>query len=365
VELIDTILTRTVSGERISDDDWMKLWHEASLYDLGRAAHTLRLVKTDPRTVTFIIDRNINYTNECISGCAFCAFFEKPGSKKAYVLTHEELFDKIKEAKELGATQILLQGGLHPDLDLTFFTGMLQFIKKHFDINIHGFSPPEIIHIARNSKRSVENTLTILADAGLDSIPGGGAEILDDHVRSRISPHKISASGWIDVMRKAHGLGLPTTATMMFGSIEGSENILNHLRLLRELQDETGGFTAFIPWCYQPQNTALSESPDFAAREDTLIRGVPGYLRILVLSRIYLDNFQNFQVSWVTMGLKVAQIALYFGANDFGSLMIEENVVRAAGVRYLLEMEDILGAIRGAGFEPAVRNTTYRILYSC
>ncbi len=363
--MIDAILSRAVSGERISDGEWKNLWDEASLFDLGRVAHQLRLARTDPRTVTFIIDRNINYTNECVSGCAFCAFFQKPGSEGGYVLSREELYDKVKEAKDLGATQILLQGGLHPGLDLAFFTGMLRFIKEHFDINIHGFSPPEILHIARKADRSVEDTLAVLADAGLDSIPGGGAEILDDRVRGRISPHKISASEWIDVMRKAHGLGLPTTATMMFGSIEESEHILNHLRLLRELQDETGGFTAFIPWCFQPKNTALSNSSDFAGRKDTLLRGVPGYLRVLVLSRIYLDNFQNIQVSWVTMGLKVAQIALFFGANDFGSLMIEENVVRAAGVSYHTEIGDILDAIRGAGFHPAVRNTTYGILYSC
>jgi cyclic dehypoxanthinyl futalosine synthase len=365
VELIRKILLRAATGERITDDEWMLLWDGASLYELGKVAHTLRLLRADPTTVTFIIDRNINYTNECVSGCAFCAFFRKPGSEDAYLLTREELYKKVEGAKQLGATQILLQGGLHPDLDITFFTGMLRFIKENFHINVHGFSPPEIVHIARNSKMSVDETLRRLADSGLDSIPGGGAEILDDRVRSRISPHKISASEWIEVMRKAHGLGLPTTATMMFGSVEGKENILNHLRIIRELQDETGGFTAFIPWCFQPKNTELSRSYDFVARENSPLRGVPGYLRILVLSRIYLDNVKNFQVSWVTMGLKVAQIALFFGANDFGSLMIEENVVRAAGVSYRLDKEDILDAIRDAGFNPAVRNTTYRILYSC
>ncbi len=363
--MIREILTRAATGERITDEEWMLLWDGASLYELGKVAHTLRLLRADPTTVTFIIDRNINYTNECVSGCAFCAFFRKPGSEDAFLLTREELLEKVEGAKQLGATQILLQGGLHPDLDITFFTGMLRFIKENFHINVHGFSPPEIVHIARNSKMSVDETLRRLVDSGLDSIPGGGAEILDDRVRSRISPHKISASEWIEVMRKAHGLGLPTTATMMFGSVEGKENILHHLRIIRELQDETGGFTAFIPWCFQPKNTELSASYDFVTREDSPLRGVPGYLRILVLSRIYLDNVKNFQVSWVTMGLKVAQIALFFGANDFGSLMIEENVVRAAGVSYRLDKEDILDAIRDAGFNPAVRNTTYRILYSC
>lgn len=363
--MIEGILARAVSGERITDVEWTALWDDVSLFDLGRAAHRLRLLRSDPETVTFIIDRNINYTNVCISGCSFCAFFKKPGSQDAYVLARDELFEKIDEATRLGATQILLQGGLHPELGIDYFTGMLRFIKEHFDITVHGFSPPEIIHIARVSKMTVDDTIRTLADSGLDSIPGGGAEILDDRIRSRISPHKISAASWVDVMRKAHVMGLPTTATMMFGSVESKENILNHLRLLRELQDETNGFTAFIPWCFQPHNTELSRSDDFTRRENSHIRGVPGYLRILALARIYLDNFRNLQVSWVTMGLSVAQIALYFGANDFGSLMIEENVVRAAGVNYTLEMQDILGAIRDAGFSPAVRNTTYRILYSC
>ncbi len=365
MELTDRILSKTADGERISDKEWLRLFEEASLYDLGRCAHEIRMKRASGDTVTFILDRNINYTNICVSGCAFCAFFRKEEAEGGYTLSYGEIAGKVKEAKSLGATQVLLQGGLHPHLSLDYYRGMLRAIKECGDINVHGFSPPELFHISRNEGLSLRDTLVTLKEAGLDSIPGGGAEILDDRIRGMISPHKINAETWIRVMREAHSLGIPSTATMMFGTLEDKTHILNHLRLLRNLQDETGGFTAFIPWSFQSGNTALLQSPEFLGRKDLPGRGVPGYLRLLALSRLYLDNFSNIQASWVTMGVKVAQVSLHFGANDFGSLMIEENVVKAAGVHYRLDMNEIVSAISGAGFKAAVRNTGYSLLYYC
>lgn len=361
--MTESLLEKPLKGERISDEEFLHLWEHSSLYDAGRAAHEVRLRKADPRVVTFVIDRNINYTNVCTSGCAFCAFYRRKGDPEGYVIDADELYRKIEEAISLGATQILIQGGLHPDLGLDYYLSLLRGIKERFSIHIHGFSPPEIVHIARQGGLDIGETLRLLRDAGLDTIPGGGAEILDDRVREKISPHKIRAHEWAEVMRQAHLLGMRTTATMMYGSLEGPENILAHLRLVRDLQDETGGFTAFIPWCFQPLNTALSGSEEFREKKDSFIRSVPGYLKLLALSRLYLDNVDNIQVSWVTQGVKVAQVALFFGANDFGSLMIEENVVRAAGVTYRIEKEEIVNAIRSAGFTPAVRNTYYQVLY--
>ena len=362
--LTQSILASAVSGERIDDCEWINLWENATLYELGRAAHSIRLNNAICDTVTFVVDRNVNYTNVCSSGCDFCAFYEGEPSN-GYVLSYGEISSKVEDALKLGATQVLLQGGLHPHLDLSYYTGLLAAIKDCGEIAIHGFSPPEVVHISRIAGLSIDETLETLKEAGLDSIPGGGAEILDDTVRKRISPHKISASTWIDVMRKAHLLEMNSTATMMFGSVEEKEHILNHLRLVRELQDETGGFTAFIPWCFQPGNTELGMAEDFRARVDNPVRGVQGYLKLLALSRIYLDNFRNIQVSWVTMGVKIAQVALHFGANDFGSLMIEENVVKAAGISYRLELEEMVNAIKDACFRPAVRNTGYSILRYC
>ncbi len=365
MELTDRILSKTAEGRRISDSEWLRLFDEASLYDLGRCAHEIRMKRAPADTVTFILDRNINYTNICVSGCAFCAFFKREESEEGYTLSYGEIVDKVEEAKSLGATQVLLQGGLHPHLGLDYYTGMLKAIKECGKINVHGFSPPEIFHISRQEGLPLRDTLATLKNAGLDSIPGGGAEILDDRIRELISPHKINADTWIGVMREAHSQGIPSTATMMFGTLEDKTHILNHLRLVRNLQDETGGFTAFIPWCFQPGHTALLLSSEFHGRKDQPGRGVPGYLRLLALSRLYLDNFTNIQVSWVTMGVKVAQVSLHFGANDFGSLMIEENVVKAAGIEYRLDINEIVGAIYGAGFKAAVRNTGYSLLYYC
>ncbi|MBI5188163.1 MAG: radical SAM protein [Nitrospirae bacterium] len=336
-------------------------------------------------TVTFIVDRNINYTNICINRCRFCAFWRDEDDPEAYLLERDELFTKIEETVELGGTQILLQGGLHPELGLSYYIDLLNEIKKRFDINIHGFSPPEICYIADSSDLTIQETLRILRNAGLDSIPGGGAEILSDRVREVISPRKIRSNRWLEVMEKAHRLGMKTTATMMFGSIEKLEDIIEHLDVIRRLQDKTGGFTAFIPWSFQPGNTELSQQSIVNGQQSlvetndqcpitndqTKLRTPNSelyaataveYLRILALSRLYLDNVKNIQASWVTQGLKLAQVALRFGANDFGSTMIEENVVASTGVSYRVSKEDIIRAIRDAGFRPAQRDTYYHII---
>jgi cyclic dehypoxanthinyl futalosine synthase len=262
------------------------------------------------------------------------------------------LFEKIKETVELGGTQLLLQGGLHPNLKIEFYVNMLKFIKSNFDVWIHGFSAPEIYHIAKVSDLSIEQTLKILMNAGLDSIPGAGAELLIDSERAKISPNKINSETWLDIMRKAHKLGMKTTATMMFKHSDSIEQIIEHLLKIRRLQDETKGFTAFIPWPYQPENTELGGEKTFAVE----------YLKILALSRIFLDNVQNIQVSWVTQGPKVGQTALYFGGNDFGSLMIEENVVSSCGATFRMTEEEIVHNIKKAGFIPAQRNMQYEYI---
>jgi cyclic dehypoxanthinyl futalosine synthase len=302
--------------------------------------------------VTYVVDRNINYTNVCVSQCRFCAFYRSSDSSDAYVLSHEELRGKIEETVALGGTQILMQGGLHPDLRLDFYSDMLEFIKKNFDIHIHAFSPPEITHIARLEARPVKEILESLRSAGLDTIPGGGAEILTDGVRSEISPHKCTADEWIGVMRTAHSIGMRTTATMMFAHLESYEDRVEHLQRVRSLQDETGGFTAFIPWTFQPLNTDI----------DVASAGGVEYLRTLAISRLFLDNVANVQASWVTQGSKIAQLALRFGANDLGSTMIEENVVRAAGVTFRLSLEEMRAIIADAGFAPRQRDCYYNLI---
>ena len=338
-------------GERITPEEGLFLLKKAELMYLGRLANLIRERLHPEKVVTFLIDRNINYTNICISRCAFCAFWRKPDDPDTYVIDDETLYKKIKEAVELGATSVLIQGGLNPELKIDFFIDMFSKIKKWFpEIHIHGLSAPEIVFIANNSGLSVKETIEKLKEAGLGSIPGGGAEILSDRVRVRVSPRKCSKSQWIEVMETAHNLGLKTSATMMFGHIEKDEDIIEHLEAIRKLQDKTGGFTAFIPWAFQPKNTELSH-----IEKATSAR----YLRILALSRIYLDNFKNIQASWVTQGGKVAQLSLFFGANDFGSLMIEENVVKAAGVTYRMKLEEIVKLIKDAGFKPVRRTTLY------
>jgi cyclic dehypoxanthinyl futalosine synthase len=350
--LIADIAARLGDGGRLGDDDFLLLAQQAGLYDLAFLADAVRRRLHPEGMVTYVIDRNINYTDICISACKFCAFFKAPEDRGGYLLTFDELERKIDETKALGGTQILLQGGLHPDLPLEYYEEMLRFIKTR-GIHTHGFSPPEVWHFAQLSGLPVRQVLQRLIAAGLDSIPGGGAEILCDRVRQAAAPRKCSADQWLEVMEEAHRQGLRTTATMMFGHIETMAERLEHLRRLRQLQDRTGGFTAFIPWPFQPDNTVL------AGIEKTTAMG---YLRMLALSRLYLDNFANIQASWVTQGPKIAQLSLFFGANDFGSTMIEENVVAAAGVSFRLTENEICRLVADAGFTPRQRRMDYSLL---
>ncbi len=342
---------------RINTKEALEMLKESSLYELGKKADDFRKKLHPEGIVTFVIDRNINYTNICINKCKFCAFWRPSNHSEAYVISKEELAKKIQETLEKGGTQILLQGGVNPDLGIDFYLDMLKFIKENFKIHVHGFSPPEISFLSKREGLTIREVLTKLREAGLDSIPGGGAEILSDRVRELQSPNKVKSEEWLEVMRQAHLIGMKTSATMMFGSIDKEEDIIEHLSSIRKLQDETGGFTAFIPWTFQPGNTELKiEHPEI------MPAGSVKYLRVLALSRIYLDNFRNIQVSWVTQGIKIAQIGLRFGANDFGSTMLEENVVRAAGVSYRVSLEEIIEAIKQTGFKPAQRDNNYNIL---
>jgi cyclic dehypoxanthinyl futalosine synthase len=369
------------NNNRITKKEGLELLKKADLLEVGRMADEMRKNLHPEGIVTFIVDRNINYTNICINHCRFCAFWKDENDPEAYLLERDDLFKKIEETIQLGGTQVLLQGGLHPRLDISYFLNLLKDIKNRFDINVHGFSPPEICYMADRSDLTIQETLQLLREAGLDSIPGGGAEILSDRIREIISPRKIKSGKWLKVMEEAHRLGMKTTATMMFGSVEETEDIIEHLDAIRTIQDKTGGFTAFIPWSFQPGNTDLAKSEEqrdkseerrAKSKNSTLhsqhlsykIHPATAveYLRILALSRIYLDNINNFQASWVTQGLKLAQVALRFGANDFGSTMIEENVVASTGVSYKVSKEDIIKAIRDAGFKPAQRNTQYEII---
>ncbi|MGB3222208.1 MAG: cyclic dehypoxanthinyl futalosine synthase [Desulforhopalus sp.] len=349
---LEKVIDKVSAGLRINDNDYRLLEKEANLHELGFLANTIRRDKHPENRVTYVIDRNINYTDICISACKFCAFYKAPEDKEGYLLSFEELAEKIGETQALGGTQILLQGGLHPGQPFEYYEEMVSFMKAT-GIHVHGFSPPEIFHFAEISGLSIKKVLKRLIIAGLGSIPGGGAEILSDRVRQLTSPRKCTAGQWIAVMEEAHGQGLRTTATMMFGHLENKEERLEHLRRLRELQDRSHGFTAFIPWPFQPRHTVLNEVEKTTAFE---------YLRMLALSRIYLDNFDNIQASWVTQGPKIAQLALFFGANDFGSTMIEENVVAAAGVSFRLSEQEIRRLVADAGFQPAQRLMDYSIV---
>ncbi|GAB6163038.1 cyclic dehypoxanthinyl futalosine synthase [Desulfothermus naphthae] len=351
--MLKKIIDKVLEGKRLTFDEAYKLYLKGSFFELGDLANLIRKKKHPENIVTYVVDRNINYSNICVCGCKFCAFFKSPGEDGGYVLSFDELDTKIQETLELGGTQILLQGGHHPDLKLDFYENMLTHIKEKFPtIHIHGFSPPEIVHFSKLNNLSIKEVIKRLIAAGLDSIPGGGAEILVDRVRHKVSPNKCSATEWLDVMETAHKLGLKTTATMMFGHVETMEDRILHLIRLRDLQDKTRGFTAFIPWGFQPDNTRIN------ARKVTSVE----YLRLLAISRIVLDNFDNIQVSWVTMGPEIAQLALFFGGNDFGSTMIEENVVAATGVRFRLSIEEIEKYISEAGFEPRQRRMDYTLV---
>ena len=348
------ILERARSGERISDEGAVALLESRELVPIGRAADELRNRKVDPRRVTFIVDRNVNYTNICHTDCDFCAFYRRPGDRnEGYLLPKAVIFKKIEETLAIGGTALLMQGGHHPDLGIDFYEDLFRSIKSRYRIHLHALSPPEVQHVARRSGLSIPQTLTRLRDAGLDSLPGGGAEILVDRVRDAIAPKKTKTAEWLGVMREAHRLGISSTATMMYGHVETLAERVEHMRKLRELQDEMHGFRAFISWTFQPDGTRL------AAR----VRHYPTsfeYLLTQAVSRIYLDNVDHIQSSWVTQGMKVGQVALSFGADDMGSVMIEENVVSAAGTTHRATTEDFVRAIRALGKVPVQRDTLYR-----
>jgi len=325
------------------------LYDKADLLALGQLAQEVRFRSNPDRVVTYAVDRNINYTNICVSRCVFCAFARDKGHHEAYVLDRETLTRKCEETLALGGTQILYQGGLNPDLDLDWHRDQIRLMRA-MGLHVHGFSPPEIVFMAKQNGLSTREVIERLVAAGLGSIPGGGAEILVDRVRRSVSPAKATRDEWLEVMRTAHRLGLKTTATMMFGHLETPMDRLEHLFLLRQLQDETGGFTAFIPWPYQPGQNALPGRP----------AGSTTYLRLLAISRLVLDNFPHIQASWVTQGPHIGQVALHFGADDLGSTMIEENVVAAAGVSHRLSQEEIVRLIEAAGFRARQRNTFYQ-----
>ena len=352
MSLLDTAVKKAVSHHRLDAEEALSLYEGADLLALADLAHRKRLELHPQPLVTYVVDRNINYTNVCSSGCLFCAYYRTEKDDDAFVISTSHLDKKIRETLELGGTQILLQGGMHPGLDLDYHLGLLRHIKRKFPIHIHGFSPTEIAAMADSAGLSIEETLSRLIAAGLDSIPGGGAEILVDEVRRKISPRKCDADTWLGVMKTAHGLGLKTTATMMFGHLESPRDVSAHLLTIRALQDDTGGFTAFIPWTFQPDNTRISVKVATAV----------DYLRTLALSRLFLDNVPNLQASWVTQGDKIAQLALSFGANDLGSTMIEENVVAAAGVRFRLPEGEMIRLIETAGYRAVRRDCFYNHL---
>ena len=353
---LNKIIKKIKSNKRIDKKEGLALFRQADFLTLASLANHKRFYHHPDKIVTYVVDRNINYTNICVSGCRFCAFFETPNKGRnkgrGYIISKKDLFDKIQETLNLGGTQILLQGGMHPDLDLDYYIDLLTCIKENFDIHIHGFSPPEIDFIAKKSSLSIAETISILKKAGLSSIPGGGAEILCDDIRKKVSPDKCSSEEWLEVMQQAHIQGMRSSATMMFGHIEKDFHIFEHMDKLRSLQDETHGFTAFIPWTFQPDNTKI------AAKKKTAVE----YLKVLAVSRLFLDNIDNIQASWVTQGDKIAQTALFFGANDMGSTMIEENVVASAGVDFMLSREELTRLITKAGFKPCQRDCYYNLL---
>ncbi|MBI1871752.1 MAG: dehypoxanthine futalosine cyclase [Chlamydiae bacterium] len=347
------IISKILDGKRINSQEALELFKISDITLLGQLAHQVRLRKNDPKIVTYIIDRNVNYTNFCVTDCDFCAFYVRPGSEKGYVLSYQELDQKIEETLALGGEQILLQGGHNPSLKIDFYEKMFNHIKEKYPrIWIHGLSASEVVFISKVSKLSIEEVLKRLIQAGLDSLPGAGAEILVERVRKMINPKKATTEEWLGVMRLAHQLGLRTTSTMMFGHVERIEERIEHLERLRQLQDETHGFTAFISWTFQPDHTPMG-----GEKTSTV-----DYLRTLAIARIYLDNIGHFQASWVTQGPKIGQISLQYGIDDFGSVMIEENVVRAAGTVFCMTEPDMVRLIEGAGYRAVRRNMKYGVL---
>jgi len=348
------ILDSVLAGHRLERADAIRLLESNRLASIGEAAHAVT-TKLHPETYrTYNIDRNINYTNICTAVCDFCAFFRGPKAPDGYVLEREVLLKKIEETVAIGGDQILLQGGMHPTLPLEWYEELLRDIKSHFpSVNVHGFSPPEIFHLTKVAKRPLEEILERLAAAGLGSLPGGGGEILVDRVRSAMTRGKVMTDDWLNVHRQWHALGGRSTATMMFGHIETLAERIEHLDRLRELQDETGGFTAFICWSFQPDNTEMAHIPASGSFE---------YLKTQAVARLYLDNIPNIQSSWVTQGRDIGQLALLFGANDMGSLMLEENVVSAAGTVHHLTLDQMRSAISELGWDPRRRNVFYELI---
>ncbi|RAX58919.1 dehypoxanthine futalosine cyclase [Helicobacter monodelphidis] len=345
--------------QRINDNEIKQIMSQVPLKELGKEAFKIKRELHPQKLTTFVVDRNINYTNICWVDCKFCAFKRELGDEnEGYILSFEEIDKKIDELIAIGGTQILFQGGVHPKLKIEWYEDLVRHIaKKYPQITIHGFSAIEIDYIARISKISLQETLARLKEAGLSSIPGAGAEILSDRIRDLIAPKKLSADRWIEVHKTAHQLGIKSTATMMFGTLEDDNDIIEHWRRIRELQDETGGFRAFIMWSFQPDYTPLKkEFPHIQKASSNR------YLQLLASSRIYLDNFPNIQSSWVTQGSHIGQLSLLFGANDLGSTMLEENVVAAAGAKNSMNQAEMIRLIKDIGEIPAKRDTAYRIL---
>lgn len=348
---IDTLLSKAAHGGRLTFPEGVRLYREAPLHDLGQAAHQRRSELYPGREVSYVIDTTINYTNVCNVHCTFCAFFRPEGHPEGYTMTHDHVLARVKWAADQGATQIMIQGGVNPDLPISYYTELFDRVANEFPhVDIHSLSTSEICGIAKRENMSIERVLTQLRAAGLKSLPGAGAEILVERVRRRISARKIDNDRWLDVMRIAQRLGMPTTATMMFGSVETDEERIKHLDVLRELQDETSGFSAFIPWYYVPHKTPLK------GREATGL----DYLRVLAVSRLYLDNFAHIQSSWLTPGMKLGQLGLLFGADDMGGTILEEKVVTLAGSTNSASRADLERTIRQAGYIPAVRDTYFR-----
>jgi len=353
---VGPILEKALEGERISDAEALELLESRDLVAVGRAADELRGRRTDPGRVTFIVDRNLNYTNICVTDCDFCAFYRRPGDRsEGYLLPKAVIFKKIEETLAIGGTGVLMQGGHHPDLGIDYYEDLFSSIKARYPIHLHALSPPEIQHISRRSKLTVWETLSRLRDAGLDSVPGGGGEILVDRVREIIAPKKTKSDEWLDVMRHAHRLGMSTTATMMYGHVETVAERVEHMRRIRDVQDETRGFRAFISWTFQRDGNRMES----VVRDDRMPTSFD-YLLTQAVSRIYLDNVDHIQSSWVTQGLKIGQVALGFGADDMGSVMIEENVVSAAGTTHRTSTEELVHLIRALGKTPVQRDTLYR-----
>src|SRR3954468_13552967 len=350
------VLEKALDGERIVDDEAITLLRSRDLVAVGRVANELRNRKHDPERVTFIVDRNLNYTNICTTDCDFCAFYRSPGdSREGYLLPKPVIFKKIEETLAIGGTGLLMQGGHHPDLDIAYYEDLFRSIKERYPIHLHALSPPEVQHIARRSGLTVPAALSRLRDAGLDSLPGGGGEILVDRVRAIIAPKKTKSSEWLNVMRHAQRLGMSTTATMMWGHVETLAERVEHMRRIRELQDEMRGFRSFTSWTFQDDGNRLGEKVPHETRPTSF-----DYLLTQAVSRIYLDNLDHIQSSWVTQGMKIGQIALEFGADDLGSIMIKENVVSAAGTTYRASTEDFVRTIKAVGKIPVQRDTLYR-----